>query len=121
MTDDSFGLRLKEERQRLGLTQCRLGSVGGVAANAQAHYERGIRSPKSDYLMAVFDVGVDVLYLLIGSRARAGLTSMSAIEQTLLQDYRSMTTLDQGAVSRISASIAGRSVSVPITEAIPTQ
>jgi transcriptional regulator with XRE-family HTH domain len=41
-----------------------MGQMGGVAANAQGKYESGERIPKADYLAALANVGVDVLYVL---------------------------------------------------------
>ncbi|MBA1229008.1 helix-turn-helix transcriptional regulator [Pseudomonas viridiflava] len=63
-----IGTRLKQERKRLGLSQRELGHFGGVAANAQGKYESGERVPKADYLAAVANVGVDVLYVLTCKR-----------------------------------------------------
>lgn len=62
----NIGLRLKEERERLGITQIALAKVGGVEKNAQSHYERGSRVPKADYLQSVASVGVDVCYVVTG-------------------------------------------------------
>lgn len=59
-----IGTRLRAERKRLGLSQNQLGAMGGVAANAQGKYESGERLPKADYLVAVAESGVDVLYVL---------------------------------------------------------
>lgn len=59
-----IGTRLRVERKRLGLSQRELGALGGVAANAQGKYESGERMPKADYLVAIADGGVDVLYVL---------------------------------------------------------
>lgn len=67
-----IGARLKSERLRLGLTQAKLGAVGGVTANAQGLYERGSRIPRADYLSAIAEVGVDVLYVITGKRAKNG-------------------------------------------------
>lgn len=67
-----IGTRLKQERKRLGLSQRELGHFGGVAANAQGRYESGERVPKADYLAAVANVGVDVLYVLTGRRMGGG-------------------------------------------------
>jgi len=60
------GDRLREERDRLGLSQEALAKVAGVHRNTQIKYESGERSPDLDYLLAVSRVGVDVLYLLTG-------------------------------------------------------
>jgi transcriptional regulator with XRE-family HTH domain len=59
-----FGLRLRKERTRLGLTQANFARIGGVEPNAQGHYESGWRNPKADYLQRVGVAGVDLLFLL---------------------------------------------------------
>lgn len=62
--------RLREERERLGLSQEALGAVGGVRKQAQHLYESGARKPDMDYLTAVASAGVDVLYVLTGQRSK---------------------------------------------------
>ncbi len=64
----SFFERLRDERQRLGLSQTELAEAGGVTKKTQGLYERGDRSPSADYLMAVSTVGMDLPYLLSGNR-----------------------------------------------------
>ena len=64
----SFGSRLREERDRLQLSQAELASTGGVARTTQHIYEADVRAPDVDYLEAVRQVGVDVVYLLLGER-----------------------------------------------------
>ncbi len=59
-----IGMRLRQERRRLGWSQREMGQLGGVAANAQGKYESGERVPKADYLAALAGAGVDVLYVL---------------------------------------------------------
>jgi transcriptional regulator with XRE-family HTH domain len=66
-----IGSRLRQERKRLGLSQREIGQLGGVAANAQGKYESGERVPKADYLAALANIGVDVLYILTGQAASA--------------------------------------------------
>lgn len=41
----TIGIRLRQERVRVGLTQRQLGLLGGVAANTQGFYEKDKRSP----------------------------------------------------------------------------
>ena len=53
-----IGPRLREERERLALTQRRFGEIGGVEPNAQGKYESGERTPRVDYLAAVVACGV---------------------------------------------------------------
>jgi transcriptional regulator with XRE-family HTH domain len=66
MIMSTIGVRLRQERIRIGLTQRELGRVGGVAANAQGSYEQDRRSPRADYLSKILEVGIDVIYVLTG-------------------------------------------------------
>lgn len=63
----TIGIRLKQERVRIGLTQRQLGLLGGVAANTQGFYEKDKRSPRADYLSRILSAGVDVVYVLTGT------------------------------------------------------
>lgn len=65
-----IGPRLREERVRLKLSQSALGAIGGVETNAQGNYENGSRSPKSDYLLRIIAAGVDINYVMTGTRPR---------------------------------------------------
>lgn len=86
----SFEERLKEERERLGLSQEKMGLVGGVQKRAQIHYEQGERAPDASYLGAIATAGVDVLYVLTGARAPV-IPSMDAAERLLVDNYRRCT------------------------------
>jgi len=66
----SMGLRLREERLRLGLSQTEFGKTGGVTKKTQMLYESGERSPDMVYLAAVAEAGVDILYVVTGERSR---------------------------------------------------
>ena len=61
--------RIREERQRLGLSQEQLGAIAGVRKQAQLTYEKGDRHPDTLYLAAIAETGADVLYILTGQRA----------------------------------------------------
>lgn len=63
----TIGIRLRQERVRVGLTQRQLGLLGGVAANTQGFYEKDKRSPRADYLSRILSAGVDVVYVLTGT------------------------------------------------------
>lgn len=63
-----IGPRLRQERTRLKLSQSALGAIGGVETNAQGNYESGARSPKADYLLRISGAGIDINYVLTGSR-----------------------------------------------------
>lgn len=82
-----IGTRLREERERLGLSQEGLGTLGGVRKQAQLLYEKDERKPDSGYLEAVAASGADVLYILTGQRSSAQ-PAADAAEQVLLDSYR---------------------------------
>ena len=77
--------RIREERQRLGLSQEQLGAIAGVRKQAQLTYEKGDRHPDTLYLAAIAETGADVLYILTGQRNQSMLT---ADEQQLLALFR---------------------------------
>lgn len=63
-----FGQRLKEERKRLGNTQAELAEAGGVRRLSQIQYESETTAPSMRYLSGIAEAGVDLAYLLLGSR-----------------------------------------------------
>lgn len=63
-----LGKRLREERQRLGMSQTDLARVAGLARTAQYNYEQGNRDPDTAYLSAVAEMGIDTSYVLTGKR-----------------------------------------------------
>lgn len=63
----SLGERLREERERLGLSQTLFGDLAQVTKKTQMLYEGGQRSPKADYLTVIAEQGVDVQYVLTGT------------------------------------------------------
>lgn len=65
---EDFGKRLKEERERIGLSQARFAELCGVGRTAQFNYERGERHPSSVYLDAAEKLGVDTLYVMTATR-----------------------------------------------------
>jgi transcriptional regulator with XRE-family HTH domain len=69
---NSIGIRLREERNKLGLSQEKLAEVGGVQKLAQTNYETGKRSPTGDYLVKISEIGADVNYILTGVRVTTG-------------------------------------------------
>ncbi|MGO4813346.1 helix-turn-helix domain-containing protein [Cupriavidus sp. 2MCAB6] len=84
----TVGERLREERQRLDLSQEELGARGGVRKQAQLNYEKGERAPDTGYLLAIADAGVDIAYILTGHRTMEGAVSLDAARQAAGQAYR---------------------------------
>lgn len=52
----SFGSRLKERREQLGITQVQLAEMLGVSKGAIGNYETDLNSPKATVLYKVFEV-----------------------------------------------------------------
>lgn len=68
----TFGERLREERERLGLSQVAFAALLGLGKHAQINYEADRRSPDSNYLSAAAKQGVDIYYVLTGRRTNLG-------------------------------------------------
>ncbi|HGP2813929.1 TPA: helix-turn-helix domain-containing protein [Salmonella enterica] len=81
----SIGVRLKEERGRLGLSQAAMGDIGGVKKLTQLNYEKGERSPDAAYLCAISKFGADIQFIVTGVRSAE---SLSDDEKTLIKSYR---------------------------------
>ena len=111
-----IGLRLRQERERLGLSQKAFGEIGGVEANAQGKYESGDRAPKADYLSRVAGRGVDVLFVLTGSPTPTLVDNLSHIEEKVLTSYRVLQKEDQDAIRRLTTTLAELSVAHPAKE-----
>jgi transcriptional regulator with XRE-family HTH domain len=90
--------RLREERERLKLSQVALGEIGGIKKLAQINYESGKRTPDAQYLQAISRIGVDVLYVVTGERSTAGV---------LTSDERQMLDLFRAAPLAVKAAAMG--------------
>lgn len=83
----SFGDRLKEERERLGLSQTVFAERAGTTRKTQFNYETNARRPDTDYIALAIEIGVDVAYVLTGNRGFEA-PSLDAAESALLDSYR---------------------------------
>ena len=81
----NIGDRLKEERERLRMTQESFSVAGGAGKRAYIRYEQGERLPDAGFLAALSASGGDVLYIVTGQRNERALSSD---EQTLIGYYR---------------------------------
>lgn len=68
----SVGLRLREERARLGLSQPAFAALAGASKGAQQNWEKDAASPNASALIAFAEAGADVLYILTGRRTGEG-------------------------------------------------
>lgn len=100
----SFGVRLREERERLRLNQTAFAATGGVTKKTQMLYEAGERFPDVRYLAAVQEIGCDVRYVVTGLRDVPPAETLAPDEQVLLDGYRN---LDPATRKRLMAFVLG--------------
>jgi len=82
----TFGSRLAEERDRLGLTQGNISEWTGINRKTQSAYENDQRYPDAGYLMTLIGHGFDVVYLLTSSRP----PRYGAVDEQLLRNVFSI-------------------------------
>lgn len=77
----SIGERLREERQKLTMSQTAFAERGGVTKKTQMLYEGNERFPDAQYLALVAEAGVDVLYVLTGQRVATPAPAITSYER----------------------------------------
>ncbi|MFU1906029.1 helix-turn-helix domain-containing protein [Bordetella avium] len=63
-----IGQRLKEERERLGLSQQAFAELGGASKRSQVEWEKGAQVPNAEFLALVAERGADVAFIVTGRR-----------------------------------------------------
>lgn len=106
----TIGERLKEERERLRLTQPAIASAADTTKQTQHAYETDRTPPKASYLAAIAILGVDVAYVITGERALN--TARTPMEVALLENYRHSPAEVQRGVSMLLAQTSGATDSV---------
>lgn len=71
----TIGERLREERERLKLTQPAIAEAAGTTKQTQHAYETNRTPPKASYLADVARLGVDVAYVITGERLENSATT----------------------------------------------
>lgn len=101
----SFGQRLRERREELGLSQAALAERLGVRQSAVGNYENGISSPKEEILLRMFDcLGVEPNFLYQDS-FRAGKQVLSRPERALLKRYRGLSPAGRRTLQAVAESL----------------
>lgn len=95
----TIGVRLREERKRLGMTQAAFADEGGIGVSTLKLYEGDERDPGAGFLAAIAKLGADAQYIVTGQRST---TVLVAEEQVLLDGYRA---LDKGTKMRTLAFV----------------
>lgn len=101
-----IGDRLKEERERLGFSQTEFSAVAGASKNSQYNYEKGDRSPDANYLAAVAEKGVDILYVVTGVRKPQAADCIPAELLEFVGVYEQVTDADRQVLLRMASAFA---------------
>jgi transcriptional regulator with XRE-family HTH domain len=86
--DTAIGVRFREERVRLDLTQIQFGKIGGAGRQSIIRFESGERAPDAEFLRRVAKAGADILYIVTGRRTALdddAIRSVIAALQALLK------------------------------------
>ena len=85
-----IGNRLREERERLGLTQPVFAELAGAKKRTLIDWEKDVSSPTAVQLAQLAAAGADVLYILTGQRAGGvkPAPTLTAEEETMLGYFR---------------------------------
>lgn len=88
------------------MSQPTFAEIGGVTKKTQMLYENGERVPDAEYLAALAQAGLDVLYVLTGGRSFVPPPPVSSEHRALIQDYDACSPVDQAALRRTAAAMA---------------
>ncbi|MGU5680601.1 helix-turn-helix domain-containing protein [Aeromonas allosaccharophila] len=107
-----IAIRLKNERQRLGLTQEAFAESAGAKRRTLQDWEKGISSPTAVQLSALGSVGVDVQFVLTGQRQQSGIGEaavyqavLDAVDLLSLEDKVNAAQLAKAVVKLIAKSV----------------
>ncbi|CAN2978766.1 hypothetical protein METHPM2_560016 [Pseudomonas sp. PM2] len=106
LISSGVGERLREERERLGKNQTDFGVSAGVSRGTQKAYELEASSPDLRYLSGLEALGVDVRYVLTGSRVNTDLSDLSDTEATVLGHMREMSDADRATLAHLAFAMA---------------
>lgn len=109
----SMGMRLQEERKRLGYNQEDFSQLMGVSRRTQVSYESRDMNAGLLYLSKAQAEGVDVCYVISGKTIKANQQQLTESEANLLKIYRSLDQQDKDSLVIISQSLAKSSTSLP--------
>lgn len=70
----TIGIRLRDERMRLGLTQSDAAKAAGVGFSTYQTWERD-RSPNAEALASLHSAGFDILYVVTGIKMESTLSN----------------------------------------------
>lgn len=102
-----IGLRLRSERQKIGLSQSDFAALVAGSLQTQMRYETGQALPKLDYLFALSKHGVDAGYVVTGVRTE-GVLLQTDQEYDLIGHFRNLKDEDRDTVFALVNHFAAR-------------
>lgn len=102
----SMGIRLQEERKRLGYNQEDFSRLMGVSRRTQVSYESREMNAGLQYLCNAQAEGVDIFYIISGKTVTVDQKQLSETEANLLKSYRSLDQQDKESLLIIAQSLA---------------
>lgn len=102
--DTSVCLRLKDEREKMRITQQDVAAELDVSLKTVTRWEKSIPIP-SDKLGALVRLGFDAYYILTGKRSPAA-PELTTRESCMLEKYRAMAEEDKAVVQRVTHALA---------------
>lgn len=113
-----IGDRLKEERERLKMTQPQFAEAAGAAKRTLIEWEKGTTSPNAVQLSALQKIGVDVFYVLTGDSPDLGKTMAAYADSAAGKQLRAEVTLGHvpGKVSPSPSAVSSEVVALPVSD-----
>ena len=102
----TVGARIKEERERLGLSQDALGQLAGSSRRSVINWESDTTAPGVEALALMAQGGVDVLFVVTGARASTSSGTLSQDEVALVSDYRKTSSAHQRTLRDVGSVFA---------------
>ena len=88
----TIGDRLKEERDRLKLSQPAVADAAGVSKKTQIDYEKNRTPPDANYFGVLAGLGFDISYVITGMRIENA--ARTPVELAFLRNSRAMPSQD---------------------------
>ncbi|WP_295855220.1 helix-turn-helix transcriptional regulator [uncultured Xylophilus sp.] len=105
-----IGERLKSERMQLGAVQDGFAQTAGVSRRTVLAWEKGEQTPSAEFLAKLAVAGVDVLYVVTGTRSSLQMQFLGAQltdeEAEMLTVFRSAPAEFRRSLSQIAAGLA---------------
>ncbi len=101
----SFGERMRDRREELGLSRQELSRMLGLSLSAISNYETGVSFPKEEVMLRMFDCLETDPNFLFQDSFRGGAGVLSRTERDLLDQYRGLSPLGRETVRSVVGAL----------------